>query len=549
MITTTQARLQAAIDAGIQAGLLPAGTQPEYDAERPWPVVLLTALGAWFAAVPLLMAVGMLLGDVVLSGMGSYVIGGLVLAAATVVMRAKGVPLFVEQLAVPALLVGGGTLAMGLYRDFSRAGGSAALLVVVLGLSLLLSKTWLRVLLGAVAAGLLASALLPNGRWGRDQEGSLLLVLHGLLAVWLLSLWLQGRVVSLAALVEPLAAGWLLTTLLGLTWMSGATFLVGGAVGSNEAGTMAGWVIGFDRHSWQATAIQTGASMLVLAGAGVGALAWPALRRFLPWAVALVLAGLAWFMPLLGAAMLALMVTATTQRWRLASACALAAGWIVGAFYYQLHWSLADKALLLVGAGVLLGGLAWFSQRATGTPSPHGSANTSPAGWRSAGGLAMLAGALLTLLVANGAIWQKQDLIARGRPVFMALMPVDPRSLMQGDYMRLRFAALDAHELPLLDDLRGKRPHMVVRLDARGVATVQRMHTADLALASDELLLELTPKDGAWVVVTDAWFFMEGQGQRWQAAKFGEFRVLPDGRALLVGMADADLQPIAPESR
>jgi uncharacterized membrane-anchored protein len=161
----------------------------------------------------------------------------------------------------------------------------------------------------------------------------------------------------------------------------------------------------------------------------------------------------------------------------------------------------------------------------------------------------MLAGALLTLLVANVAIGQKQDLIARGKPVFMALMPVDPRALMQGDYMRLRFAALDAHKLPLLDDLRGKRPHMVVRLDARGVATVQRLHTADQALAADEMLLELTPKDGAWVVVTDAWFFKEGQGQRWQAARFGEFRVLPDGRALLVGMADVDLQPIAPDSR
>lgn len=548
MITTAQDRLQTAIDAGIQAGLLPAGTQPGHAAERPWPVVLLTALGAWFAAVPLLIAVGMLLGDVVRSGVGPYVVGGLVLAAATVVMRAKEVPLFVEQLAVPALLVGGGTLAMGLYRDFHRAGGSAALLVVVLALSLLISKTWLRVLLGALAAGLLAGALLPNGLWGRDQS-RVLLVLHGLLAVWLLSLWLQQRVVAAAALVEPLAAGWLLTTLAGLTWMSGATFLVGGAVGSNEAGAWLGWVAGFERHSWQASAIQAGASVLVLAGAGVGALAWPTLRQFLPLAVALVLAALAWFMPLLGAVLLALMVTATTQRWRLASACALAACWIMGAFYYQLHWPLADKALLLVGAGVLLGGLAWSGQRAARIASPRASTNASTGGWRSASGLAMLAGAVLTLVVANVAIGQKQDLIARGKPVFMALMPVDPRALMQGDYMRLRFAALDAHKLPLLDDLRGKRPHLVVRLDARGAATVQRLHTAGLALAADEMLLELTPKDGAWVVVTDAWFFKEGQGQRWQAARFGEFRVLPDGRALLVGMADANLQPIAPDPR
>jgi hypothetical protein len=342
-------------------------------------VVLLTALGAWFAAVPLLIAVGMLLGDVVLSGVGPYVVGGLVLATATVVMRAKDVPLFVEQLAVPALLVGGGTLAMGLYRDFHRAGGSAVLLVVVLGLSLLLSKAWLRVLLGAVAAGLLASTLLPNWLWGRDQ-GSVLLVLHGLLAVWLMSLWLQERVVTMAALVEPLAAGWLLTTLLGLTWMSGTTFLVGGAVGSNEAGAMLGWVAGFERHSWQASAIQTGASVLVLAGAGVGALAWPTLRQFLPVAVALVLAALAWFMPLLGAVLLALMVTATTQRWRLASACALVAWWPAGS------WGLFTTSCIgpwpTRPCCWLVPGWCWVGWRGSATvrlePCPHAPVRTRP---------------------------------------------------------------------------------------------------------------------------------------------------------------------------
>lgn len=546
MSPSAHPRLQAALDAGMAAGLLPTDAKLAPSSDRPWPVVLLTALGAWFAAVPLLIAVGMLLGDVVRAGIGPYVVGALVLGAAVVVMRSKGLPLFVEQLAVPALLVGGGTLAMGLYRDFGSAGGAAILLVVVLALALALPQNWLRVLLGAVAAALLGQALLPTWPWGRPQA-TVLLVLHGLLAVWLLALWLQERLVTAAALLESLAAGWLLTTLVGLVWLAGNTFLVGGAVGANEAGAVLGWVAGFERHSWQATAIQTGASVLVLAAAGVGAMAWPALRQILPMAVALVLATLAWFMPLLGAVLLALMVTSTTQRWRLASACALAASWIVGAFYYQLQWPLTDKALVLAGAGGVLGALAWLGLR---TVAPHAtfeathSPRTARLNWQ---GLALLAGTLATVLVANGAIWQKQNLIARGKPVFMALTPVDPRSLMQGDYMRLRFATLDAHQLPLLDTMGAKRPRMVLQLDARGVATVQRLHTPGQPLAPKEMLLELTPKDGNWVVVTDAWYFKEGQAQTWQAAKFGEFRVLPDGRALLVGMADAALQPIAPQ--
>lgn len=158
----------------------------------------------------------------------------------------------------------------------------------------------------------------------------------------------------------------------------------------------------------------------------------------------------------------------------------------------------------------------------------------------------MLAGGLLTLLVANGAIWQKQDLIARGRPVFVALAPVDPRSLMQGDFMRLNFGGAGFDETPLLQALGSARPKVVARIDTRGVATVLRGRQPEHALAADELLIELTPKDGRWILVTDAWFFREGDGERWAQARFGEFRVQPDGRALLVGMADADLKPIKP---
>ncbi len=512
--------------------------------DRPWPVVLLTAVGAWFAAVPLLAMVGLLLGDVLQHGVGAYLIGVLVLVGAVVVMRSHDVALFVEQLAVPALLVGGGALAMGVYRDLHTVGGSWVMLAVVLALAAAIPKNWLRVLLGALAAGLLAVALLPDWGW-LNGRSSLLMVLHGLLAGWLLALWLQQRAQAAAALIEPLAAGWLLATLAGLVWLSGSTFLVGGAVGANEVGEVLGWFSGHGPRAWQTYAIQAGASALVVAGAAVGAIAWPTLRQLVPLAVAAVLAGLAWFMPLLGAVMLALMVCATSRRWRLATTCALAAAWIVGSFYYQLAWPLADKAVVLVGAAVVLGALARWGGRspsATMAVAQVGSITGQPAVavW------VLLGSTMLTLLVANGAIWQKQDLIARGQPLYLALAPVDPRSLMEGDFMRLRFPTVDAQAVPLLQDLGAARPHMVVQLDARGVATVQRLYAQGQSLAANERMLELTPKDGNWVVVTDAWFFKEGDAQHWQSARFGEFRVLPDGRALLVGMADAKLQAIAP---
>jgi uncharacterized membrane-anchored protein len=147
------------------------------------------------------------------------------------------------------------------------------------------------------------------------------------------------------------------------------------------------------------------------------------------------------------------------------------------------------------------------------------------------------------LVLANVGIWQKERLIAQGQPLFVELAPVDPRSLMQGDYMRLRFALPADVRDPAPGLLAPTRPLVLARRDARGVATL-RLATPEAPPQADELAIELTPKGGDWVLVTDAWFFAEGEAERWQAARYGEFRVDDSGRALLVGLRGAALQPL-----
>ena len=44
------------------------------------------------------------------------------------------------------------------------------------------------------------------------------------------------------------------------------------------------------------------------------------------------------------------------------------------------------------------------------------------------------------LAVFNVAIYRNERLLASGETLYLELAPVDPRSLMQGDYMRLRYA-------------------------------------------------------------------------------------------------------------
>jgi len=96
---------------------------------------------------------------------------------------------------------------------------------------------------------------------------------------------------------------------------------------------------------------------------------------------------------------------------------------------------------------------------------------------------------------------------------------------------------------PLPGWLGTPRPQVLARRDARGVVALRRAEPG-AALQPGDLRIELTPKRGTWVLVTDAWFFAEGDAARWAQARYGEFRVDDEGRALLVGLRDAALKPL-----
>ena len=536
------------VQAAVDAGWLPAHAQAPAPDARPWPVLLMVAVGAWLATVPLMAVVGLLLGDFIQQGPGPYLIGALLIAGAVVVLRSQALPVFVEQLALPALLVGGGAVAMGLFRDLSGPMAAAALSALILMVAAAVPKAWLRVLLGAAAGVLFVLACMPRS-WGGGTSGTphrLWLALHLLMLVWVAAGAAQARLGPWQrAALEPLRSGWLLVALAGLAWWSGMTMLVGASLGSGSGGDLSWRLLG-QLGRPQTLPIQAGSMLLTLAAAAWVGKCWPALRQ--PWCVAtaLVLAGLAALMPALGAVLLGLAVSVTAARWLLACAAALAAAWIVGASYYSLSWSLQHKALALVAAGAALGAVAWWALSAGRGAASQAATLATPAinrRRRLGLGLGLGLSVIAVLAITNGGIWQKEQLIRHGQPVLVELAPVDPRSLMQGDYMTLRFGLPSAVQEPQQGLLQSQRPRVRVQRNEQGVATLLPL-VPGATLAPGELSVELTPKGGQWVLVTDGWFFAEGQAERWSAARYGEFRVDGQGRALLVGLRDAKLQPL-----
>ncbi|MBX3724347.1 MAG: GDYXXLXY domain-containing protein [Xanthomonadales bacterium] len=154
----------------------------------------------------------------------------------------------------------------------------------------------------------------------------------------------------------------------------------------------------------------------------------------------------------------------------------------------------------------------------------------------------LIAGLLLALAVVNMAIGARERLLREGTPVLLALAPVDPRALLQGDYMALDWAIARDVEANFGE----QRPrhgdgYAVLALSADGTTSFLRNQAQAGPVAEGEVALRWRLRGGRVRIVTNAWFFPEGQAERYQSARHGELRVGADGEALLVAMRGGDL--------
>jgi uncharacterized membrane-anchored protein len=143
-------------------------------------------------------------------------------------------------------------------------------------------------------------------------------------------------------------------------------------------------------------------------------------------------------------------------------------------------------------------------------------------------------GALLVLASVNYSIYAKEDVKRTGEVMYLELAPVDPRSLMQGDYMALRFA--------VAEQIARQHPEgnlVSLQLDSRRVAS---MPPPD---APGSLRVRYRMRNGQVWLGTNAYFFEEGSASRFTSARYGKFRVDgQSGEAVLVALCDDQLQEL-----
>jgi uncharacterized membrane-anchored protein len=162
---------------------------------------------------------------------------------------------------------------------------------------------------------------------------------------------------------------------------------------------------------------------------------------------------------------------------------------------------------------------------------------------------------VIILGLVNWSIFGKEKHLAEGKIIYLDLAPVDPRSLMQGDYMALRFRLADEvyKALPKTEDRRRWRHnvaasdgYVVASLGARNIATYKNLYH-DQTRSKDEIKLRYRVRNGAVKFATNAYFFQEGYGKYYEQARYGQFRVDASGELLLVDMYDKDLNKLEPK--
>ena len=240
----------------------------------------------------------------------------------------------------------------------------------------------------------------------------------------------------------------------------------------------------------------------------------------------------------------------------------------LGGFYYQLSIPLLYKGALLVSFAVIFAIVTLFLHARYKTPSQSAVENHSvfkaPI-W--------LVGVFVIALLGavNYKVQQFEDVLATGKPVVLKIAPVDPRSLMQGDYMVLNYAILsefqqsqvlpesneslesnepidtvESNETTGIDESSPseKKAYILVHLDKNHVATFceeQSEIPTDFKHCTPNVYLPIRYRGWSPELPSQDYFFAEGKGEYYAQSEYAEYR-FKDGILLLARLLDKDLK-------
>ncbi len=215
----------------------------------------------------------------------------------------------------------------------------------------------------------------------------------------------------------------------------------------------------------------------------------------------------------------------------------------IGVKYYDLLWTLMHKSITLALLGALFLGVTYaYAYRTRAASVPADQPGYKP--WSGSGIIWLLIVILLQLGYLAWFTASSESLLAHGKQIKLQIEPLDPRSMLQGDYVRLNYSIStppDKVREELERPRSTARVQVVVRPGIEADAYVfDRLHRGE-PLADGEVVLN--GRVSGWQTVyygIETWFVPEGTGRDTeQSAKYAYVRVSARGDAVLERLSES----------
>jgi uncharacterized membrane-anchored protein len=158
--------------------------------------------------------------------------------------------------------------------------------------------------------------------------------------------------------------------------------------------------------------------------------------------------------------------------------------------------------------------------------------------------LGILASVLVALVMAGRAVLGFEGVYRSGQDFYLAMRPVDPRSLMQGDFMALGYEADGPRDLATAEGEAepARRRWAILSLDARRIASLVGYASQTPRLEAGQVALRVDDWGSRTLIEPRSYFFQEGQGAVFADARFVVFRYRDPAAPLLYGLASETLE-------
>ena len=159
--------------------------------------------------------------------------------------------------------------------------------------------------------------------------------------------------------------------------------------------------------------------------------------------------------------------------------------------------------------------------------------------------LLVLTGGVLTSV--NMKMMQYNAVLNEGESVILEIEPIDPRSLLQGDYMVLNYTILNNIERQ--DDF-PKKFYALIQRNEQGIVDICRMSDTvptDFSGCAPNVYLPLKTDGWQTRLPSQDYFFPSGKEKYYSTAAYAEYR-FKDGVLLLARLLDEHLKPLTLES-